>query len=91
MYEKTLARDEFIGLYVKIIDCKDPSWIGKSGKIIDETKNTFLIEIDDKKKKIAKNIASFEFEYNGKKITINGSKIAFRPEDRIKKVRWKYW
>jgi ribonuclease P protein subunit POP4 len=87
MNEKTLARDELIGLHVKIKDCKDPSWIGKSGIIIDETKNTFLIEIDDEKKKIAKNIASFEFKYKGKNITINGSKIAFRPEDRIKKIR----
>ena len=87
MNEKTLARDELIGLNVKIINCKDPCWIGKSGKIIDETKNTFLIEIDDKKKRIAKYIASFEIEYKGKKITITGSKIAYRPEDRIKKVR----
>ncbi len=87
MDEKTLARDELIGLHVKIKDCKDPSWAEKSGTIIDETKNTFLLEIDDKKKKIAKNIASFEFEYKGKRITINGSKITYRPEDRIKKVR----
>jgi ribonuclease P protein subunit POP4 len=87
MDEIILSRDELIGLHVKIINCKDPNWIGKSGKIIDETKNTFLIETDEKNKKIAKNIASFEFEYNGKKITINGSKITFRPEDRIKKVR----
>jgi len=86
MDEKIFARDELIGLHVKIVDCKDPSWIGKYGMIIDETKNTFLIYIDDKQKKIAKNIALFEFEINGKKITINGSKIAFRPEDRIKKV-----
>jgi ribonuclease P protein subunit POP4 len=87
MDERTLAREELIGLRVKIKDCKDPSWLNKSGTIVDETKNTFLIEIDDKKRKIAKKIASFEFEYRGKKITINGSKIAFRPEDRIKKVR----
>ena len=54
---------------------------------MDETKNTFLLEINNQKKRIAKNIASFEFIYEGKKIEINGSKIAFRPEDRIKKVR----
>lgn len=87
MKEKILKREELIGLHVKIKDCKDPSWIGKSGIILDETKNTFLLEIDDKKKKIAKNIASFEFKFEGKKITIDGLKIAFRPEDRIKKVR----
>lgn len=87
MDEKTLAREELIGLHVKIKECKDPSWLGKSGIILDETKNTFLIEIDDQKKTIAKNIASFEFKYKGKKITIDGLKIAYRPEDRIKKIR----
>ena len=87
MNHKTLARSEFIGLHVKIKECKDPSWIGKSGLILDETKNTFLIEIDDQHKKIAKNIATFEFDVEGNKISIDGLKIAFRPEDRIKKIR----
>ena len=87
MEEKTLAREELIGLHVKIKECKDPRWIGKSGLVLDETKNTFLIKIDDQQKTIAKNIATFEFDCDGKKITIDGSKIAFRPEDRIKKVR----
>lgn len=87
MEEKTLAREELIGRHVKIKECKDSSWVGKSGLILDETKNTFLIKIDDQQKKIAKNIATFEFEFDGKKITIDGSKIVFRPEDRIKKVR----
>lgn len=87
MNEKLLAREELIGLHVKIKDCKDPKWIGKSGIILDETKNTFLLDINKKKKRIAKNMALFEFVYEGKKIEIDGSKIAFRPEDRIKKVR----
>jgi len=85
--KKTLAREELIGLNVTIRECKDPSWIGQSGIILDETKNTFLIKIKDQKKIIAKETAIFEFEYGGKKITLDGSKIAFRPEDRIKKVR----
>ena len=87
MSNRIFAREELIGLSVTIKECKDPSWIGKSGLILDETKNTFLIEIDDKKKIIAKKTAIFEFDYSGKKITLDGSKIAFRPEDRIKKVR----
>ncbi len=87
MYEKTLARDELIGLQVKIKECKDPNWVGKTGLILDETKKTFLIEIDNQQKMIAKNIATFEFDIDGKKIEIDGSKITFIPEDRIKKVR----
>jgi len=87
MDKKTLARDELIGLHVTITDCKDPSWVGKSGLIIDETKNTFHLEIKNEKKIIAKKNATFEFEYNNKKITIEGSKIMYKPEDRIKKIR----
>jgi ribonuclease P protein subunit POP4 len=87
MNEKNLAKDELIGLQVKIRDCTDPSWKGQNGLIVDETKNTFLIKTKDGNKKIAKKTAMFEFEYNDKKIIIDGKKIAYRPEDRIKKVR----
>ena len=87
MDEKTLSKEELIGLHVKIKECNDPSWNGKIGVIIDETKNTFIIEIEDQKKRISKNIARFEFEVDGKKMMLNGSKIAYRPENRIKKTR----
>ena len=87
MDEKTLSRDEFIGLTVKILECTDPTWIGKSGHIIDETKNTFIIEIKNRRKIIAKKTAKFEFTRKGEKISITGEKIVFRPEDRIKKIR----
>ena len=87
MNDETFGKEEFIGLHVKIKECKDPNWEGKTGVIIDETKNTFLIEIKNQKKRIAKKVATFEFEIDGKKKMLDGSKIAFRPEDRIKKVR----
>ena len=87
MNEKTFRREEFIGLHVKITECDDPIWIEKSGLIINETKNTFLIEINGQKKMIAKKTASFEFDFNGEKITIDGKKITHRPGNRIKKVR----
>jgi len=85
--EKTLAREEFIGLHVTIKECMDSKWIGKSGVINDETKKTFQIRINDKNKKIAKKIAKFEIENDEKKTILNGSKIAYRSEDRIKKTR----
>ncbi len=87
MSDKILSRDEFIGLSVTILECTDPMWKGKTGQIIDETKNTFLIEIENKNKMIAKKTAIFEFIKNGEKKIINGEKILFRPEDRIKKIR----
>ena len=87
MDEKTLAKEELIGRFVKIVECSDMAWNGKSGVILDETKNTFLIEINSKEKRIAKKTAIFEFEHDDKKIRINGLKITYRPEDRIKKIR----
>ena len=87
MNEKTLARDELIGLKVKILQCTDPTWNGCNGLIIDETKNTFHIKTEQGIKTIAKKTAIFEFVVDNEKIGINGEKITFRPEDRIKKVR----
>jgi ribonuclease P protein subunit POP4 len=87
MDEKALAKDELIGLKVKVKESDDPSWNNISGTIVDETKNTFTIEIKDKQKMIAKKTAKFEFQIQDKKITIDGSKIMYRPEDRIKKIR----
>jgi len=87
MSERTLAKEELIGLSVTVNQCKDPNWINKRGIIIDETKNTFLIRLNNKSKRIAKSIAKFEFEQNGMKIRLNGSKIVYKPEDRIKKAR----
>ncbi|MEA3458121.1 MAG: ribonuclease P protein subunit [Candidatus Thermoplasmatota archaeon] len=87
MSERTLAKEELIGLPVTVNQCKDPNWINKTGVIIDETKNTFLIRLNNKDKRIAKSIAKFEFEQDGAKIQLNGSKIVYKPEDRIKKAR----
>ncbi len=86
--EKNIAKDELIGKKVKIKKCTDPNWKGKKGIIIDETKNTFLIKMDGKENRIAKKTAVFEFTYNkDKKISIKGSDIMYKPENRIKKIR----
>jgi ribonuclease P protein subunit POP4 len=87
MGDDKIIKDELIGRNVTIKECTDPNWINKSGKIIDETKNTFLIEIENQHKRIAKNTAIFEFEYDRKKTIVEGSRLTYRPEDRIKKAR----
>ncbi len=87
MDNNKIVKDELMGRTVTIKQCKDPKWINISGKIIDETKNTFLLEIGNQQKIIAKNIAIFEFEYHRKKILIEGSRLLYRSEDRIKKAR----
>ena len=87
MDENRIVKDELIGRNVKIKECTDHTFDNVSVIIIDETKNTFLIETEDKQKRIAKNTATFEFEYGGKKIIVKGSRLIYRPEDRTKKAR----
>jgi ribonuclease P protein subunit POP4 len=79
--------DELIGRRVTVLECTDPSWVNQSGVIIDETQYTFLIEIGKKKKRIAKQTATFAFEYHDKKTIVKGTRLVYRPEDRIKKTR----
>lgn len=57
---------------------------GVVGKIIDETKNTFVIKLANKRKRILKKDNIFEFSLNNKKKIVDGNKLIMRPEERIK-------
>jgi len=87
MNEQHLVNDELIGRTVTVRDCADPNWKDVTGIIRDETKQTFLIETGQHIKRIAKRIATFEFEQNGETLRIEGARLCFRSEDRIKKAR----
>jgi ribonuclease P protein subunit POP4 len=82
---KRLMKGELIGLKVRIINGKDPSLVGVEGKIVDETKQLLIIESKGKEKKLVKAICRFEFP--SEKVRLDGKKIAYRPEDRIKRAR----
>jgi RNase P/RNase MRP subunit p29 len=56
---------------------------GVSGMIVDETRETIVIESEGVRKVVSKRPAKFMFE-DGE---VLGSKIAYRPQDRIKKVK----
>ena len=80
---KRFIRGEFIGRQAKVLECTDASLKGTEGTIVDESKNMLVIETDKKTKKIAKNISTFEIEGE----IVNGKRIAYRPEDRIRKIK----
>ena len=87
---KNIFYHELIGLYCEIIESSDKSVVGISGKVIDETKNTFLIEKKCQnrveEKLIIKNVSIFHFKLpNGNWVEIDGKILVSRPEDRIKK------
>lgn len=79
MHMKDLLREEFIGLNIKVTNT------GIKGKIIDETKNSFIIETNGKRRRVLKKNNIIEFNFNNEKIMVNGNKLLARSEDRIKK------
>jgi ribonuclease P protein subunit POP4 len=87
MEPDAITTDELIGRPVTIIECTDPTWVNQTGIIIDETQHTFLIETKTKQKRIAKQTATFAFEYQGRKTIVKGTRLMYRPEERIKKTR----
>ena len=84
MKDNLFMRTEFIGLDVEVLSSP---YRGISGRVVDETKNTFTIESAGTERMVPKPGNEFRFTYEGKNIDIIGSKIVYRPEDRIKKVR----
>ncbi len=78
----------FIGLHIEVVSASARELIGKKGTIIDETKNLIRIETSDKKElKIPKTGVTFRLFLDDKStFDVEGKKIAFRPEERAKKL-----
>ncbi|MBD3389699.1 ribonuclease P protein subunit [Candidatus Micrarchaeota archaeon] len=76
---------EFIGKHLKVLESPVESFYEKEGKIVDETKNTFVIEAGKKEKIIPKKGSVFEIG----RMIVRGDEIMFRAEERPKKLRKK--
>jgi len=84
MKKAELMRNELIGLDVEVLSAP---YSGITGKVVDETKNTFTIESAGTEKMVPKPGNVFRFGVSGGNVDLEGSDILFRPEDRIKKIR----
>ena len=84
MKNSDIMRSELIGLDVLVLSAP---FSGISGRVVDETKNTFTIESAGTERMVPKSGNEFRFVYNNEQIDIEGNKLLHRPEDRMKKVR----
>ncbi|MFH1063473.1 MAG: ribonuclease P protein subunit [Candidatus Woesearchaeota archaeon] len=73
------AKVEIIGAVLKVTDAKNPSLIGITGTVADETRNTITVQTGQDTKKLVKD--QITIEINGKPIISN---ISGRIEERIK-------
>ena len=91
---KSLAHHELIGLNMSIISTRDNTLRGVKGQIIDETRNTFQIQISSRSRKkiiVPKNITTFAFQIpDGEEVVVNGQILVGKPRDRLK-MRRRLW
>lgn len=89
---KNLLRHELIGLEVRVVKSSQSSHIGVKGKIVDETKNTLIINHKGRDKTIAKETTTLHFKLpNGLIVEVEGKNLVKRPEDRVKTKLKKLW
>jgi len=79
---KNILNEEHIGREV-IIESKNKHIDGLKGKIIDETKNTYLIKTERGKKRVIKN--QIKIIFLNERLRVDGKKLIKRPEDRVNK------
>ena len=85
-------QNEFIGLNAKVVKSTNPNYVGISGKVIDETRNTLVIKHKNEEKVVVKNVAVFHFTMpDGTIVEVDGNIILGRPEDRLKKRLRRRW
>jgi ribonuclease P protein subunit POP4 len=87
-----IIRGEFIGTEAKITQSKHDDYVEMSGKIVDETRNTFTLLDGRKRKTILKESATFRFTFlDGSVVEILGRLLIGKPEDRLKKNVRRLW
>jgi ribonuclease P protein subunit POP4 len=87
-----ILQHEFIGLKAKVVRSSYPGYVGISGQVIDETRNTLVIRHKNKDKVVVKSVSVFHFVLpDGTVVEIEGNAIVGRPEDRLKKRLKRRW
>lgn len=82
---KTIVLHELVGLSVSVIKSSDPKQAGIHGTVVDETKNTLLVDTGAGRKHIVKAISTFKFKKGSRSFIVDGEEINFRSEDRLEK------
>lgn len=88
----SIVQDEFLGLELTVVKSLNYSNVGITGKLVNETRNTFTILQNGKQKVLVKDTSVFGFKMTDQTVVeIDGKAIMGRPEDRIKKRLRRLW
>ncbi|MDE1768055.1 MAG: ribonuclease P protein subunit [Candidatus Micrarchaeota archaeon] len=83
---RNIVINELIGLKARVMSSIDKKQRNISGIVIDETKNTIVLDTQSGMKSIIKKISVFKFYTGSDSFTVRGEEINFRPHERIEKA-----
>ncbi len=87
-----VIREEFIGADGSVASSPHAGYLGIHGAVVDETRNTFVINYEGKMKRVVKDQAVFHFQFSdGTVVEIDGKLLVGNPEDRVKKSMKRLW
>ncbi|HJH32032.1 MAG TPA: ribonuclease P protein component 1 [Methanosarcinaceae archaeon] len=91
-----LIYHELIGLMVKVVNSTNPTLIDIRGKVVDETRNTLIVETCGAREIVVPKTGTiFVFRihtrpaggHDVKHVKVNGTLLLSQPENRIKNIR----
>lgn len=71
---------EWIGKHIRVINATNPSQKGLEGIVVDETRNTVVVETSQGVKRVQKHGSVFEIDGN----EVEGDEVLAAPEERVK-------
>lgn len=77
----SIYNSTWIATELEVVTSPDSGLMGRSGLVLDETRDTITILEDNQEVTFGK--ASIEFTIDGSDVVINGAKVGQRPEDRV--------
>jgi len=87
-----IVQHEFIGLETTVARSSNPSCVGIKGTVINETRNTFVIMQNKKRKTIVKDQSVFHFTLPDATIVeIDGTLLVGKPWERLKRRIRRLW
>ncbi len=87
-----IIRYEFIGAEGKIAKSPHKGYVGIGGRVVGETRHTFIFQSEGKARSVIKESAIFNFKFDdGTVVQVDGKLLVGRPEDRLKKSIKRLW
>lgn len=87
-----IINHEFIGTRASVVKSLHEDYVGLTGKVVAETRNTFTLLDEGKARSVIKEFSVFDFTFaDGTVVDVDGKLLVGRPEDRLKKNIRRLW